>query len=56
MQETNEIVLIIENVEEWRQHIAGVVRKVFPDVEVLFAQDANEAQVILGETKRGPRR
>lgn len=51
MHEANEIALIVENVEEWRQHIAEVVRKVFPDIKVLFAQDSNEAQSVLRETK-----
>lgn len=51
--EARKYVVIVDNVELWREHIAAVVREACPGVEILFAGSASEAmQVIAGVRER----
>ncbi|MFA6521502.1 MAG: hypothetical protein WCT53_03910 [Candidatus Gracilibacteria bacterium] len=43
-----EVVLIVEDVEEWRQHVATVVREIVgADTEIQFAKNATEAAALI---------
>lgn len=47
-RESQNIVLIVEDVEEWQQHIAAVVREIVgPDMQIQFAQNATEAYAVI---------